>query len=246
MTTLALISVKHSPGVTTAALAFAAASAQDGTTVLIEADPAGGDLAARVGLALDPGLVSLAAAGRHEGRGLNVEEHCQALPVGGSVVVGPTTHEQASTAVATLAGRMAGSAAVPDSHLTIIDCGRWFPGSPVQWELESAELVLVVARRGLDALEHVRSRLPSLARGNGLLRVPAVLLVGDGVYPPEEVSAALGAEVVGVLPIDARGVAALHGEASARVARRSPLVRSARSILDGLEAMVAVHAGAPA
>lgn len=243
MTALALVSAKHSPGVTTAALAFAAASAQDRATVVIEADPAGGDVAARVGLALDPGLVSLAAAGRHEGRALNVEEHCQPLPAGGSVVVAPTTYEQAGAAVATLAGRLGRSAARPDAHLTIIDCGRWFPASPVQWELEGADVVVVVARRGLDSLEHVRSRLPSLTRGAGL-RVPVVLLVGDGAYRPDEVSAALGAEVVGVLPLDPRGAAALSGGASVRVARRSPLVRSARSILDRLQAMDATHAGA--
>lgn len=235
MTVLALISAKHSPGVTTAALAFAAASACYRQTVLIEADPAGGDVAARAGLALDPGLVSLAAAGRHEGLVLDVEPHAQPLRAGGLVVVGPTTYEQASGAVATLAGRLSAGDAGRDDHLTIVDCGRWFPGSPAERELDGADIVLVVARPTLDALEHLRSRLAGLARAAGR-SIPAVLLVGDGPYPSEEVSGALGVGVVGVLPFDPRGAAALLGAASARVARHSPLVRAARSILDRLDA----------
>lgn len=150
-------------------------------------------------------------------------------------MVGPTTYEQANGAVATLAGRLSAVDAGRDGHLTVIDCGRWFPGSPAERELDGADIVLVVARPTLDALEHVRSRLASLAQVAGR-SIPAVLLVGDGPYPPEEVGTALGVDVVGVLPIDPRGAAALVGAASARVARHTPLVRAARSILDRLDA----------
>src|SRR5437763_930180 len=53
-----------SAGVSTLALAVAARWPQPGAALLVEADPAGGDLAARFGLRPAPGLTSAAAAGR--------------------------------------------------------------------------------------------------------------------------------------------------------------------------------------
>ncbi|MDP9404529.1 MAG: hypothetical protein M3P85_14685 [Actinomycetota bacterium] len=232
MTVLALLSAKHSPGVTTSGLAFTAALAEEGDAVLIEADPAGGDVAVRVGLALDPGLVSLASAGRHDGSGLEVDAHTQALPAGGTVVVGPTTHEQANRAVSTLAGRLSAAVNRHGSH-AVVDCGRWVPGSPVDAELATAETVLVVVRPSIEGIEHVRGRLPALVQATPGVRL-GLLLVGDRPYRPEEVHAALGVGVLGVIPVDDRGAAAVAGAGSRRVARRCPLVRSARSILDGI------------
>lgn len=72
MTVVALCSAKHSPGSTTLALALACAATEvdEPLPLVVEADPAGGDLAAHLGLPVSPGLVGLAAAFRHEGAGL--------------------------------------------------------------------------------------------------------------------------------------------------------------------------------
>ena len=65
---VAVASVKGAPGVTTTALALAAAwpAAVDGGVrpVVVEADAAGGDVAARLGLPHAPGLLDVAVAAR--------------------------------------------------------------------------------------------------------------------------------------------------------------------------------------
>src|SRR5439155_22435469 len=115
-TTIGVCTAKHSPGATTLAVAIAAARALDGSdadcpTVVIEADPAGGDLAARSGLPFDPGVVSLAADARHPGAPLDLMTHSQPLPGGGRAVLAPASPDQAAAAVASLAKRLPASLA---------------------------------------------------------------------------------------------------------------------------------------
>ena len=64
MSVVAIVGAKHSPGATTLAVALASAAPVDQRALVVEADPAGGDIAARAGMSLDPGLLTLAAAGR--------------------------------------------------------------------------------------------------------------------------------------------------------------------------------------
>ena len=76
MTLITICSAKHSPGVTTLGQALAL---QTGA-LFIEADPAGGDLAARWGVPTDPGMLTLAAASR---RGVSrdlIDRHGQSMP----------------------------------------------------------------------------------------------------------------------------------------------------------------------
>jgi hypothetical protein len=222
MTTIALASLKHSPGVTTAAVAIASAAGEE--AVVIEADASGGDIAARSRLTLEPGLVTLAASGRHSGSGLDFDGHTQPLPAGGHVVVGPMDPEVASAAIATTAPRLS---AAHGARLTVVDCGRVASSSPVRPVLRSADVVVVVLEPTVVAVEHLRRRLPSLDRP--VLGRLAVLLVGDRPYRPAEVESAAGIPVLGSLPVDPRGVAALYGGFAGR---RSVLVRAARSVLD--------------
>src|SRR3546814_20157959 len=101
MTVVGVLSVKHAPGATTAAAAIATASATD--AVVVECDPAGGDIAARGHLAVEPGLVSLAAAGRHPPSPPALLGHSQHLPTRMPVVVAPTAPHQPASTVAALA-----------------------------------------------------------------------------------------------------------------------------------------------
>jgi MinD-like ATPase involved in chromosome partitioning or flagellar assembly len=243
VTVLALASVKHSPGVTTAGLALAAAWSSDTNAVLVEADPAGGDLAARLGLALDPGLVSLAAAGRHQAAVLDIGAHTQPMPAGGLVLVGPTAPEQAVAAVAGLGARVPEAITRTGTH-AVIDCGRWYPGSPACPAWQSADLALVVAQPTVEGIEHIRARTVALtASAAGRL---AVLLVGDRPYRPAEVEEVLALPVIGVIAIDPRGATAALSGAQAAAARRSSLVRSARTVLDRIGSFTSTAVGVPA
>src|SRR4051794_21000932 len=98
MTAVALASLKHSPGVTTAALALATAAGDD--AVAVEADASGGDVAARAGLAMEPGLLTLAAAARHENQrlDLDLDPHLQRLACGTPVLVAPSSARRAAVA----------------------------------------------------------------------------------------------------------------------------------------------------
>src|ERR671918_2515995 len=81
MAYVAFASAKASPGVTTTVAALAATWPAERDLVVAELDPSGGDLAVRFDLAAEPGLVSLAAAGRRELDRSTFVAHTQPLPV---------------------------------------------------------------------------------------------------------------------------------------------------------------------
>ena len=230
MTLVALTSVKHSPGATTAALALATAWSADHEVVVVEADPAGGDLVARLQLPFEPGLVSLAAATRHGSvAGPVGHAHLQPLPCGGAALVGPGSAEQAVAALRELrAGAFAGLAG--EAGLVVVDCGRWSPGSATQPVIAAADLVLVVTRPTVEGVVHLRSRAAGLRRE--ARDRAALLLVGERPYRAGEVDEAVGLRVAGVLADDPRGATALYQSPRPGLARRFLLVRSARSFLE--------------
>src|SRR5918994_1059606 len=80
MAYVAFASAKASPGVTTAIAALAATWPAERDLVVAELDPAGGDLVVRFDLAAEPGLVSLAAAGRRQLDRSTFVDHTQPLP----------------------------------------------------------------------------------------------------------------------------------------------------------------------
>lgn len=239
MTVVALTSVKHSPGVTTAALALASAWSADEDVVVIEADPAGGDVAARVGLGLEPGLVTLAASGRHAGSPLALLDHTQPLPAGGRVVTAPPSPGQATAAAASLASRLVPALRAAGHH-GLIDCGRWSGTSAAAFALSEADVVLLMLEPTVGGVEHARVRLDQIAETS---QTCALLLAGERPYPPGEVAAALGLPGTGALPADARGVGAVQ-RGPAGFARRTHLVRAARSVLDRVAELAAVGEGA--
>jgi hypothetical protein len=229
VTLIALTSAKHSPGVTTAALACVTAWSAYHESLVVEADPAGGDLAARLLLPFDPDLVSLAAASRHHGASPPLlDSHLQQLPGGGCALLGPGSPEQAGVALSEIATGLF-AALAGRSGLTVIDCGRWSSASPARSALRVADLVLVVLRPTLEGIVHLRSRAANL-RSDAAGRL-GLLLVGDRPYTASEVQEAVGIPVAGVLADDARGAAALY-QSAAGPARRLLLVRSGRSLLE--------------
>ena len=240
MTVIAVCSVKHSPGATTLALALACAATEADRPIplVVEADPAGGDLAAHLGLPVSPGLLGLAAAFRHQGSRPDVYAHAQPLPAGGCGVLGPLDAIQAHGAVDTLADRLP-AALMHATAMSVIDCGRWSLPSPVALVLRSVDVTLLVLRPDVAGIEHARSQAPPLRMATaGRL---GVVLVGERPYTAAEVKATLGLPVLGVIPHDARSVDALRGATGAKVARRSALVRAARSLIDRVEPIAAAQ-----
>jgi MinD-like ATPase involved in chromosome partitioning or flagellar assembly len=235
MMTVGLTSAKHSPGTTTAVVALALA-ADDGA-LAIEADPAGGDVAARAHLSLEPGLLTMAAASRHAASQLTLRP--QRLPSGAEVVVSTSDPDQTSAALAAIADRLV--AAVRAHGGGFLDCGRWSPVTTTETVLAACDAIVMVTDPTVAGVEHVRCRLESIA---ALGRPVNVLLVGDHPYAPGDVEAALSVPVIGSLAVDPRGALSVY-DGPPRVARKSALCRSARSALDRL-AELADRAEVPA
>lgn len=199
MTVVAVFGAKHSPGATTVAVALAAVSPLDDEPLVIEADPAGGDLAARTGLGIDPGLLSLAAAGR---RGLSstlVDAHTQRIGNGARVLVAPPSPEHARAALESLVGPIAGVLRNRPG-LTVVDAGRWDCHHRSDELLSTANVIVAVFRPTVEGVEHVKARVRCLPAGANVV----MLMVGERPYPMSEVRVALDPCVIHVVEHDPR------------------------------------------
>jgi hypothetical protein len=258
MAYVAFASAKASPGVTTTVAALAATWPRDRDLVIAELDPAGGDLGARFDLATEPGLVTLAAAGRRELDRSTFVGHTQPLPFAGPprassddagavgrVLVGPVAADQAGAALAALRGGLPGVLASLNADV-LVDCGRLDPGSPAHDVVTEADLLVVVARPVVAEVHHLAARLSTLRP-----RAVSLLLIGDRPYSVAEVADAVGASPLGTLPVDNRAAAALTVGRSnaARIMRRSRLMRDARAVAEALARWLParpIHSPAPA
>ncbi|PPK63362.1 chromosome partitioning protein [Actinokineospora auranticolor] len=227
---ISLLSLKGSPGVSTLATAVAARWPAPARTVLVEADPAGGDLTLRFSLSSTPGLVSLAAASRRAGDDPDlVWRHTQLLPGGLAVVAAPPDAEQARAALTALApdpagglGGLRAAAEQPDA-VVVVDCGRLDPGSPALPVVRACDAVVLLTGAGADDLAHLPRRLPVISRWSPH---PVLLLVGDG-YSTAEVARELGVPPWGRVPHDPTGAAVLRGQRGGSRWRRTGPERSA-------------------
>ena len=235
---VALGSVR-SCGVSTLAVALTATWPRGRRVLLIEADPAGGTLAAASGWPPEPGLVSLAAAARRRFDPTLLWEHCQVLPGGAAVLAGPASADQARGALGMLGG-LAGHLDSLDADV-VVDCGRLDLGSlsmPV-WEGAGRQVLLARPRLAdLHALAAWTETHPAGTRPTEPSRA-GLVVVGDGPYPDAEIAEALDVEVLSRLPWDPRGAAAIVSTpASSREVRLVPLVRAARTLADRLAAEI--------
>jgi hypothetical protein len=199
---------------------------------LVEADPFGGVLAARAGLADTPGLVSLAAEARS---GLNTEvvwRHAQGLSGDLPVVVGPPSAEEATAVLSDFAAVLADWAASTEVAV-VADCGRVgtiaVPQLPL---LAASHELLLVCRPTADQLRPAAARLRSLHDAGVSGRL---LLVGDTPYGQGEVESALEVPVAGVVAFDSAAASALTGDGGSSSVRRSRLVRSVATLADQLD-----------
>jgi hypothetical protein len=246
MAFIAFASAKGSPGVSTAVAALAATWPADRDLLVVEADPSGGDLVVRFDLATEPGLVTLAAAGRRELGAGTLLAHTQELPQLSTdvtarrlLLAAPVAADQAGAALSSLRGSLAPTLDQVDMDV-LVDCGRIDPGSPALELASDADLLVMVARPVVAEVHHLASRLGSVKP-----QTLSVLMVGEHPYSVSEVATAVSASPLGTLAADARAATVLsegHPNA-ARVLRRSRLLRDARALAEGLAAWLGAGAG---
>nr|WP_030501010.1 hypothetical protein [Micromonospora purpureochromogenes] len=233
-------SVSGAPGASTVALGLAALWPAR-PALLVEADPCGGVVAARFGLAQEPGLASLAAAARHGGLAGGAAPYLQQLPLGLHALVGPGSAETAAGAVAVLAGH-AESAVAGLAPAVVADVGRLYVGSPAWGVLRVADAVVLVTGGATEDLDRVETRLPSL-REAARPGAVGVALSGKSVWPADEVAGRLGVPVLGNLPADRWGAGVLAGRMTGRAWTRTRLAQALRSLAAQLAAAAPVRAG---
>ena len=235
MRTVALVSAKGAPGVTTFACALGAIWPNGRDVVVAECDPSGGDLAARFGLATDVGMTSLVVAVRHPGstRDVSLDEHVRHLPGGLSVLVGPVGADAGTALDRELAKTTLDVLAPSD---VVIDCGRFDPRAVGQQQLlRHADLVLLLILPDAGGIAHGRwaadrllgPRDDSVHAGHQV----RLVVVGDGPFRPIEVADSLGLDLFAVVPHDAAAASMLGGQPGApRLLARSRLVSCAQRL----------------
>lgn len=249
-----LCSAKGSPGVTSAGLALAAA--WPASVTLVEADPAGGDLAVRCrtgshGLALaeTPTVATLAATASAEDRdgavSSLVSRTAQTLNDRIQVVPGVASAE-AGSGMAPLWEPLARVLASSEKDV-LVDVGRVDSGSPAMRIVEVADVLMVVARADVAQVVHLRDRISHLrtaTTGSGRLAVTMVPLLvtaaRSAVRDVAEVDTVLAAARLTIEPTTylTWDPTALHrleaGETPSGRLSRTALVRSAQQVADQL------------
>jgi MinD-like ATPase involved in chromosome partitioning or flagellar assembly len=249
---VSFLSAKGSPGVTTTALLSAALWPHP--VLLLDADPAGGDVAARVpapdGGVLDPdrGLLPLLTSARRGLTGAQVLEQAQVVTGGTRVVRGLTGPEQSLaagrgwSALAAAASDLRGGEVPTD---VLVDAGRVGAEAVHLDLLRAADAVVLVVRADTAAVLHARERLrvlgAALRRGDGLLPRTGVVVVADLRRRDADEAAAVltgvgpWVEDFGRLPLDAAGARVFDGARTARP-ERTALVRAGRTLVPALAA----------
>jgi len=244
---LAVVGAKGAPGATTTVLALALG--WPGPVLVVDADPAGGDvvpgwLAARVGL--ERGLLTFAAAARHlppsaAGElGRELAGHVVGVPERPQVRVLPGL-AHAGQAGGLDRGAWSRLAAAltsgPFGGDVLVDCGR--TGEAMPWRLlAAADLVLLVTRPTMRGGHHARHAAAALLEaGLGSRGRLGLAVCGPGPYPAREIARAVGLPARAVLPADPAAAPVLSdGVPAGPSMSRRPLLRAARSAARQLHA----------
>jgi MinD-like ATPase involved in chromosome partitioning or flagellar assembly len=203
MSVIVVGAVHGAPGATTLALDLARRCGDD--ALLIEADPDGGSLAARLDLALKPGLMELAGAARMGIEVGDVWKYAQATSLGVAVVAAHPAAEQTHAALRAAAHHIASAVSRLDVTV-VIDVGRLRPGSPALGVAASADHTIIVSDNSVEAIVALTHRAQVISAFGS----PLVVLNQSRPYSLAEITTATRQRVWGVVP-----------HASTRRARRS-------------------------
>jgi hypothetical protein len=235
MSGVAVAGAPGATGVTTTAMLLAAGLDD---AVLVEADPSGGDVAAWMGGADQPGWSSAVAADDRSWLGL--ERHLQRLPSGLRVLVAPTRSAEAAVAVRAGLERFGPLLTAMSDVVAVLDCGRITGPTAAT---STALLTVLVVRQQADSAPATVARIDRAAELIGRTRTSAegrvgLVVVGAVPYRPAEIAAHCQVELFAELADDRRGAAMVAGGWTiGRGAGRSALARSARPLVERVTVM---------
>lgn len=220
-------SLGGAPGVTTLAVAVGTMwPTESSAAVVVEADSAGGDVAAWRGLSPSPGVAELAAAARHSAAvEIDVVHHGQELSGGLRVCPAPASADRAQAPIALLAQHAEVLRPNGDA-VCVVDVGRLTPRSPAAYLARCADAVVLVSGDDSAQLKRLQESLPALRAG---ISVVGVVLAGRR-ESPNEVAKVMEIPVWARLPRDVRGAAFVRGERAEKRPRRRPLLAAARRV----------------
>jgi hypothetical protein len=226
---------KGSPGVTT--LAVLLGMAWLGRRVALELDPRGADLPLRLPgadgrpLAASPSVTTLAVDTRPGGPARCLLDYAQPSAAGVPVIAGEISSDRFTGLAAHLPAITAAAAGWDGAVIADVGCVQ--PWNPAMRLAHAAAVTVLVSRADTASLGHLRERVELLAAElGGPARIRPPLAVAVRAEPGEDSAAgarvakllaSVGSPVpvLGVLPCDPAGCAALWaGRVPARAARR--------------------------
>ncbi|GAB2694701.1 AfsR/SARP family transcriptional regulator [Nocardia thraciensis] len=233
---IALTGLGSQTGVTTTAVALAAAWPGPEPAVVVEANPAGGRLAEVTGADPGLGLASLAASAAHgtpdSPATVRVLDHVQVLPSGVLYLAAPSSPQDVC---ATLSAPMTvtdTSEAGLSDLVVFADCGKTNPDSPASPLTAGPDVLVVVVRADLADPELASRRISEITEHAD---THAVILIGGHPGFADH----LGVPILGQLPVDRRAATAvLHSRPRPRF-DRNPVRSAARDIAEDMYVQLA-------
>jgi MinD-like ATPase involved in chromosome partitioning or flagellar assembly len=229
---VAVAGTKGSPGVTTVAFGLARVLRTRGPALLMEADPQGGSLSARLGIPQEPGLGTLAAAGRHELSGATVASHTQGSAAGLALLVAPSAPSHARTALSAVAEGLSQSVEGLMNTTVVVDLGRLDSGSPSLPLAAAAPQIIFLTQPSLEGTDALAVRLLDLADLRSRVQL---VTMGEGAYGGSDLAQVLSVPHVGHIPHDPRGAGALWSVIDSVHVPRRPLLRALQSLANRLD-----------
>jgi hypothetical protein len=230
---------------TTTSIALAAGWPAEQESFVLEADPAGGSLAAWLDVPRTPSLSTVVARSRH-GEWPVIAELIHESPSGVRVLPAPVRGVEASRAL-TEASAVLNTLAAIHPPITIADCGEVRAGAGLPVAAALAAVVLVVHRQAAASARAAAVRFERTAEVVEMLAardLPTVLaVIGTAPFDGGDIAAFVGGDAGPVewaeLADDPLAAAVLAGRTgvSARRLNRLPLLRTARD----MAALLALH-----
>jgi len=199
MSVIAVGSVHGSPGATTLALDLARLCPRPAghDVLLVEADPDGGCLAARLDLAVKPGMTELAGAARVSVSADELWSYAQPTALGFALVVAHPAAEQVQAALRAAVSHIGAALGDIVGHV-VVDLGRLRPGSPALALAARADRTVVVSANSVEAIVSLHHRAQLLHS----IGDPLVVLTAAKPYSASDVAAACGLNVWGAIAAD--------------------------------------------
>ena len=248
-----LASGKASPGTTTAAMAMALR--WPAPVMLVDADIAGGDVAAGIWggtIRVDLGLLTWTTAARRAPDALTASrlflEHAVAIPDQPHLcfLPGLSSASQSLNLTPDIWTKLASSLQSAPASLgrdVIVDAGR-VVGDRAPWPvLAAADRILLPVRPTMRSVHAASDAAERLSRELGDLNRVELLLTGSGPYSASEVSGFLSRRIAGVIPEDRNTAHALtdNSPITDRALTKSPLMRAAGAVASRLATSIPAY-----